>query len=394
MKRLTILAIVIAAILPLFSSCKSSSKPEGKPFDELPAVEKSDILAFFKAIPASDLPDMIKSEEAREIYFKKFVFMQTDGALGDGDGLYERPSTDNVVFWSDYLEELAGTEMEEGNENTPHPYANFYVYAGVESGKFFGLLKAGAFIGGGEKEEPVKYYWFDSTSGKITPAELPLNPPYSVDDLTADPLMTYGSANLYYAIKEGVFNYHYDKGFEVYIEEVGRTGVIYNWDGVEFVRSKERIPCIFNWGFANFDLGFKIPYDIPGYSTNFVRATEYEHSYALVKSGESEPTLVLTATNNDEVFLIEVCSSDYSNPYGIYPGMPLTDFLKIVNGICESYMEEQPFVTYDEGEDFVTIYARMDEDFCYKVSKSQYLGNEQFTSDATIARVCVMNAVG
>lgn len=396
MNKFKFLAAAVLASLPFFFSCNSASKPEGKPFEELPKVEESDLLAFFKALPSADLPELVQDLGKREAYFKKYIVMRTDGMLGDGDGIYDAPSTDNVVFWSDYFEELSGTEMED-SEDRPHPYLNFYVYAGVESGKFFGIVKSGSFEDSGEKKNPEKYFWYDSASAKLTPCELPLNPRYTEDDLTAEPLLTFGHGDLYFSIKNGgVFNTYYDKGMEVYIEDIGSTGVIYDWNGVEFVRNvTDRIPCIRNWGFANIDLGSDISWTVPGYTTDLVSATEYERTFTLVKSGETKPTLVFTTDNDDEIFMIDVCSPAYCNPYGIYAGMPFPEFIEKVQDISESYGFELPFISINDSEaDFVVIYARMDEDFCYKVDKSEYIGDGQFADGAKIARVCVMNAVG
>ena len=396
MNKLKFLAAAVLASLPFFFSCNSASKPEGKPFEELPAVEESDLQAFFKALPSADLPELIQDPGKREEYFKKYIVMRTDGMLGDGDGIYAAPSTDNVVFWSDYFEELSGTEMED-SEDRPHPYLNFYVYAGVENGKFFGIVKSGSFEDSGEKKNPEKYFWYDSASAKLTPCELPLNPRYTEEDLTAEPLLTFGHGDLYFSIKNGgVFNTYYDKGMEVYIEDIGSTGVIYDWNGVEFVRNvTDRIPCIRNWGFANIDLGSDISWTVPGYTTDLVSATEYERTFTLVKSGETKPTLVFTTDNDDEIFMIDVCSPAYCNPYGIYAGMPFPEFIEKVQDISESYGFELPFISINDSEaDFVVIYARMDEDFCYKVDKSEYIGDGQFADGAKIARVCVMNAVG
>ena len=396
MNKFKFLAAAVLASLPFFFSCNSASKPEGKPFEELPKVEESDLLAFFKALPSADLPELVQDPGKREAYFKKYIVMRTDGMLGDGDGIYDAPSTDNVVFWSDYFEELSGTEMAD-SEDRPHPYLNFYVYAGVESGKFFGIVKSGSFEDSGEKKNPEKYFWYDSASAKLTPCELPLNPRYTEDDLTAEPLLTFGHGDLYFSIKNGgVFNTYYDKGMEVYIEDIGSTGVIYDWNGVEFVRNvTDRIPCIRNWGFANIDLGSDISWTVPGYTTDLVSATEYERTFTLVKSGETKPTLVFTTDNDDEIFMIDVCSPAYCNPYGIYAGMPFPEFIEKVQDISESYGFELPFISINDSEaDFVVIYARMDEDFCYKVDKSEYIGDGQFADGAKIARVCVMNAVG
>lgn len=393
MKAIKFFILSIVALLPLLTSCNGGPAAEGKPFDELPVLAKGDVLAFFKAIPAQDLPARIATPEQREAYFEKFSLMSEDGALADGPG-YSGPTTENAVFWSDYLDY---DEMPVEDMDLPHPYANLYVYAGAESGKLFGILKSGAYVDGDVQVNPEKYYWFDSAKAKMSAAKLSLKPAYTEDDITADPLITYGAGNLFYAIKNGgVENNYYDRGMEVYIRDVGSTGVVYDWDGVSFVRSTGKpIPCIYNWGFGNFSMGSKVPYDIPGYATNFVSASEYEHTYAIVKSGETEPSLVLVTDAEDEIFDIEVCSPAYSNPYGIYPGMPFSDFLTKVNEIGALF-PEPPYISYTEDaeDEFVSIYTGMDEDFYYKVDKAFYAGDESFREGAVIARVCVINAVG
>lgn len=278
-----------------------------------------------------------------------------------------------------------------------HPYVNLYVYSGAKDGMRFGVLKSGAYVDGDIKVNPEKYYWLDSKSGKLSKASLPLDPPYTEDDLTADALITYGNPNLYYAIKNGgVGNYYYDSGMEVEILEVGRTGVIYDWNGVSFVRSSGKpLSFIYNWGFANIGFNDIISYDIPGYTTTFESADEYERKFSITKDGEDEPTLIIFTDTEDRITTIEVCSSAYCNPYGLYPGMPFSDFIRKVNEIGELF-PETPYVSYidDADEDYIIIYTGMDEDFYYKVEKAYYNGDETFTDDAKIARVCVINAVG
>lgn len=393
MKAVKFFALILFACLPLIYSCKGGPAAEGKPFDELTVLEKGDILAFFKAIPAKDLPDKIATEEQRESYFEKFRSMSEDGALADGEG-YAEHSTDNVVFWSDYLDDAEESPVD---YDAPHPYANLYVYSGAEEGKLFGVLKTGDFTDEGKVAKGDKYYWYDSASGKMSPAKLSLEPAYTQDDLTADPLITYGSMGLYYALKNGgIDDSFYDSGMEVYIEEVGRTGVIYEWNGVGFKRVVGKpLPIIYSWGFSNLTMGCRVPYDVNGYTTNFISADEYEHCYTLVKNGNNEPTLVLRTGLDDNVFSIEVCSADYCNVYGIYPGMPLSDFLKKVNEIGDMF-PEPPYIYYNDvmDEEYVVIFTGIDEDYTYKVSKSYYLGDNNFSADAVVSRVCVTNAVG
>lgn len=388
--------ILIAAAAALLFSCNTAVE-EGKPFEELPVIQKSDLLAFFKALPKGDLPARIETAEARETYFNNFLVMSEDSCMADGEGpIDELRRTDNAIFYSDYIcfDEDSIPEAEDG----VHPYVNIYLYASVHEGRYFGIVKSGSYTEGedGPKSNPDKYYWFDSASGKLKATKLPLTPAYTVDDLTADPLLTFGAANLYYAIKNKCFsNQFFDRGFAVYIDDIGESGVAYDWDGAKFVRNSTRpIRCIYNYGFANIYMGRKVPYDIPGYSTTMLKVEEMSYVYSVVKSGEEEPVLFLQADNEEGIFMIEVCSDRYANPYGIYPGMPFADFLAVIDKV-NSLFPEPTYISYDESDpDFVNIYVGFDEDFIYKVSKSYYLGGEQFSKDAVLARVAILNAVG
>ncbi len=374
-------------------SCNNSPAQEGKPFEELPVLQDEDVLAFFKALPASVLPDDIQEQIERERYFKAFKFMSREGALADGDGAVETTEAiNNVVFWSDFLD-----GYDESKPSDTHPYANIYVYSCTESGKMFGVLKSGSYGDEGEEISPTLCYNFDKGSGKISPAELPLEPKYTAEDLTADVLLTFGSDNLYYAVKNQEFiEDFYDRGMSVMLEDVGVTGVDYKWNGVKFVRdfdSKEY--CIYNYAFANFMLLGEVPFSIPGYSTEPVtNDNEYEYKYNVVKDGETEPTLVFHSSTEGSIFEIEVCSGNYCNPYGIYPGMPVTEFLKVLDGVSARMSEPAYFSVDSDAEDFVTIYSGTDEDFLYKVRKEDYLGEEKFAPEARIARVVTINAVG
>ena len=80
--------------------------------------------------------------------------------------------------------------------------------------------------------------------------------------------------------------------------------------------------------------------------------------------------------------------------YGVRPGMSVSDFLNVVKEYNSNF-EEAPYVSYVETEKgYVEIFCGFDEDFVYKVMNEDYLGDEKFKSDAKIARVAVVNAVG
>jgi len=398
MKNLFKLTFVALAAMVLAVGCNNDGAPkgEGKPFEELPAVDGSDVLAFFKALPQDVLPDMIKPAEARESFFAKYNLMKKEGALADGEGPnFLGVTTDNSVYWSDFLDERFNYDPDEP-EGTPHPYAGLYVYSTVKEGTLFGVLKSGRYVSGEDEKDPDKYYLFERESGKIKPTELPIEPAYTSEDLTEDVIITFGDPGLFYAVTGKKFiDSYYDKGMEVLIENIGITGVQYDWNGVSFVRNKEKkVPCIYNFGFGNFGLESNVPYEVPGYSTSVVSSDGLETIFYLTKNGESSPTLVFHTYDGSEIYEIEVCSDHYCNLYGIYPGMEVEEFYKIVEKINGTY-DDPSYISIDgDAGEFAIIYAGFDEDFMYMVPKDQYLGDEKFAPGARIARIAVLNAVG
>ena len=399
MKKLfRILLPALAATLLAAVSCNEAPQAAGKSFDELPALQKTDMLAFFKALPAQLLPEKMREDAERERYFKAYRFMAEDGILADGEGPEETAlKTDNALMWTDYLDTPDGFDYDGGDEDTPHPYLILHLYQGADEGKAFGIVRAGAYVNGGEQKEPERYFWMDKESGKLTEAKLKLNPPYTADDLTADVLTTYGCENLFYSVKSNKFTNHYhDRGMVVLIDEVGLTQVAYEWNGVEFVRDPSyKLPCIYNFGFAHIMLGETVPFSIPGYSTDEGGDPyDYETIYHLTKKGESSPTLIFHADNNTNVFEIEVCSGPYTNAYGIGPGTPVDDLYKVNESISKRWGENYTLTINDLDSSFVYIYASFDEDFVYSVPRDQYLGDEKFAPGAKIARVSVINSVG
>ena len=383
----------LAALVLLAAAC---TEEQGSAYDELPVVDNSNVWAFFQALPESDLPEMIKPVDKRAEYKAKFNEMQ-DGVLGDGEG----PETvwsksDNSIYWSDYFGMEDDYVWSEEDNNKPHPYAYLHVYTNAAGEKLFGVLQSGAYVDGEDVKNPERYYWFEPASGKISSGSLKLDRPYTKDDIAEDPLLLYGNENLYYAISKGNYYPAYsDRGFQVYIDEVGMCGVNYQWNGSKFVRDTTTGSiCIYNYGFGNFCIGENLPFDVPGYKTEFA-ATEgpYSSVYNLVKDGNDEPDLVMVVDSESKIIRIEVCSDRYANIYGVKPGMKVSELLQKLNDLG-SDLEYPLYTSIVEEGNFVVIYNGFDEDFSYKIRREDYLGDEKFSPEATVARVCVTNAVG
>ena len=389
--------ILTAGLALLALACTGGEKQAGKPFEELPVIQQDQLWSFFEAIKA-DLPEYLQSEENLKSYRIQHEEMQ-DGALGDGEG-YSEPwySSENCIFWSEYLILPDDYDWSTEEDNAEHPYATLDGYMNPDGTRIYGILRSGVYSNEGDKENPVKCYWYDIASGKVSPAEFLVDKPVTADMLGEDALLHYGADNLYYSLKNGKFsNNYYDRGFEVYIEDVGDSGVRYDWDGTQFkqVERKHQM-ALFGYGFSNIMLGENMPFSIPGYSIDPVEGDNpYEHIFDVKKEGESEPTLVFHTNSSYELYEIEICTDRYASVYNIYPGMPYTQFKDIVDEMG-SWYEEAPYISIidDMDEDFVIIYCGFDEEFYYKVAKKDYIGNQMFKPTAKIDRVVATHAVG
>ena len=391
MKKL-IVALASAALL--LAACTPDS---GKPFDELPAVEQDAVWQFFAALPASVLPDDIKPAEDRLAYRTKFHEMM-DGVLGDGEGPEDETQTsNNTIYWSDYFAKPVDFDWASEDPDTPRPYVNFHVYPGTAEGKLYGVLRRGTYIDGDEKKEPDSAYWFDVASGKVKPGNIVLEPPYTADDITPDPLLVYGCNGLHFSLQDGKFGpYYHDRGFNVYIDDVGVTGVEYEWNGVSFTRLENPVQrVIYNYGFAHIMLGEDVPWSVPGYSTLTVsEENPFDRIFKLEVKDAFEPTLIFHASDEYKLTEIEVCSPKYANPYGIGPGSLVSDLLQKRKEFNKLFEEETSLSVVEQDNDFVHIYLGFDEDFIYMVKKDDWLGGEKFKDNARIARVAVINAMG
>lgn len=396
-QSLLLSALAICAALTMAVSCDQASNTEGKPYKQLPEIQEADKLAAFKALPASVLPKELASPEKREAYFNRIDELFE----GEGEDMLggENCTSDNSIYWTDYFNDPDNYDFE--SDDIEHPHFSLYLYQGVKKDQLYCLTNSGSYKGDIEKKDPEHFFLFDKSSGKIKEVPMIIKPEYTQDTLVEDPIITYGSESLYYSLRDGKFyNNYFDSGFNVSIEDVGDSGVRYDWNGVCFVRNKDaKVRCIYNFGFANIQMGNDIPWNIPGYTTSLIENKNLygsvdETTVSVVRDGETEPTLIVSSMTDFGIEEIEVCDGKFSNIYGIYPGMPVSTLYEILEELA-SYWEEKPYISVIPiNDEFVAVCTGTDEDFYYKVPKDQYRPDETFTPDAKVARVVIVNAVG
>lgn len=389
MKKL--LFTLVAALL--LAACTQES---GKPFNELPEVSEDAIWSFFAALPSADLPAAIGNPAARQAYRQKFEEMK-DGVLGDGAGPEaDNRTADNSLYWSDYFARPDDYDWENEDPAAEHPYVNFHVYPGTKEGTLFGVLESGAYQSENETKQPDRGYWFDGA--KVKSAPIVSEPPYTADNITPDPLLVYGNNSLHFSIKEGKFGPSYfDRGCEIFIEDVGTPGVEYEWNGVSFVRQEGIVQrCIYGSGFGNLTLGEdEVPWSIPGFSTKSVEINNpFEYVYTVTATGADEPTLFIHASEDQVINQIEVCSEKYANIYGIHPGSLVAELIEVKQYYDEMMGEDSYLSVVELPDGQIHIYTGFDEDYFYVIRKEDWLGDESFKADARIVRVGISNGVG
>lgn len=404
MMKKTLLSLILATVT--LAACDFGSAPEGKAYDELPPLTRESTRAFYKALPAAAVPEGIKTLAERERHFAAYdAWTEEVEREYDHDADYDPDDPENfyVVSWSPAMLDSEG--MYEAEHGGVIPYATLTIYPGADPDRLFGILESGYYTTEDSHTEPPRYFWYSIASNKCRSlSALPMDKPYTEEDLTADPLLTYGADGLYYAIKEKDFEPLFmQKTMQVYINNVGTTDVVYNWNGVQFVRDETyKAPIIYNYGFGNVSLGGNVPWNINGYSTNYIDNTGDGPRYDIVKEGESTPTFSVQANPSDDmrIWAIHVYSDRYVNHHSICPGMKANEVCRILEEANQKwYGGECPLSVsptyYDIDEkEYAAIFSGFQDNFIYLVDKDKYLGDNRFTSDARVLAIAIINAVG
>lgn len=413
-----VLLIAAASLAACLWSCQETARPEGKPFDELPAVGEEVVFAFLNALPADAVPEGLKTAEERaafkaqyDAYFQAWNEFCEDPEAHEDSPFYEWSEYEDYdgpgrlereLYWGPWSYNL--DMMGEYDYEPEYPTYSFtlMIYPGVEAGKYYGVTYIGTSTENDYVESPYKYYWFDMNKKKVTPSQLLLNRPYTVEDATSDGLLTYGVEGLYYTLQnpdEAFTLFFSEKKMEVYLTNMGQCIPPYYWDGVQFVSDPNgQIECFYGYSFGQIRLGDKsIPFDIHGYDTQFEGQTEdgYGYRYQVVREGEVSPTLTITSYDG-EINTIEVWSDRYCDFDGNHAGMPVNELLDNLRTRIQNWMVDwdEPNVN-DYAPDYIYINSGLEDNFYYKVYKDEnYLGNGKFRKGATVTSIIMTSGVG
>lgn len=414
------LLIAVAVLASALWSCEGQPGGEGKPYDQLPALEEQAVWDFFYALPASALPEGLKTIQEREAYKAQYEayftaweeFRNADEydeespffgwyMYGDIDG--EEGGPERITYCLDWSHWSYNLDLV-GEQETEYEYPMYgftmNVYPGLKENTYYASTRINKMTEDDYIEEPFQYFWFDRSKGKVTPSKLLLNMPYSVEEATSDGLLTYGVDNLYYILQEpenAFDNFFYRKSMSVSMRGVGEFCSDYMWDGVRFVRDPNGpVEAIWSYCFGQIHLDDqKIPYDIHGYTTNYIGETNDGIRYDITRDGETSPTLSLY-TYDGTISGIEVWSPRYCTYDDIRVGMPVKDLLDILRERIEDWQADwdEPVIN-DYDPDYVMILTGVDDNFFFFVKKDDnYLGNGNFRKGAVLHHIGIFNAVG
>ena len=253
------------------------------------------VWAFFEALPDADLPAGINTRAERVQFHSDYEeniidyseFDEEDGEFFYGDGLEE---VSHQVFWNPTILTPEWIEDEEGTE--PMPSIELAVYQGTDPDRVFGLLEVFQYTPGtGYKKLGEHSYWYSVSRKTVSPVALPLDVPYTDDDITDDGMLFFNENELYWVMRDRLMEwYEEDNRITMMLNSIGATTLSYTWDGTKFVRDRNYNPLlVYGGGLGQIEFGKSVPFNIHGYNA-FWQDTdeEYVRAWKYVKEGEDE----------------------------------------------------------------------------------------------------------
>ena len=398
---LTVAALVVSAL--------SVAPAHGAAPIKTPAPENT--WAFFEALPDAILPKEIGTRAKREDFHKEYEgrLRQLEEAKakysedGDGEEVYFDEGyvteVDYQLFWDPTALEPYQVTLNYVEANGSIPAISLSVYQGSDPDKIFGILRV--LENHYEEASTLKaqqYYWYSVSKKTVTPATLPLDVPYTDEEITDDGLLYYRQNELYWAMRDRQFDWNIDRDHIVLtLEGIGAVPVRYDWNGKEFVRNRSYSPLsIYSGGVGNFSFGDEIHFDVHGYEATWINVDdEYTRAWGYVKEGEEDPRLIVYAygVGTATIDAIDVFYPGYKLFNSIYAGMPAAEAIEAIQAWYdwEDTNARPPYVSAFDGKAW--IFTGRDDPFMLGVDL-KYYKNDKLTPDAVIEVIRVAPAVG
>ncbi len=368
------------------------------------------VWAFFEALPDADMPNGINSRTLRVEFHKDYE----DNMVNPSDFIDEED--DEIMFYGDYLEQITNQvfwspgffdpgldadEVDEGAGYEPEPSLTFSVFPGSDPDRIFGLLEVTEFrpeVGTVLLGEHG--YWYSVSKKTVTPTALPLDVPYTDEDITEDGLLYYGQNELYWVMRDRRFTWlEEDDRITLILDGIGAAPVSYVWNGTKFIRDRDYNPLlVYSGGIGKIELGQRVPFDIHGYYGLWSNsADEYVRAWDYVKEGEDESEPRFTIFSYGEgpltVDAIDIFYPKYKLMEKIHVGMPASEAMEILKENY-SYMGEDaptPYVSDFDGRAW--ILSGYDDPYMLGVNLKDYK-NGKLTPNAKIEVIRIAPAVG
>ena len=397
MKKTVYLLLTLAALVVSAAPAHSATPLKTPPSEQ--------VWAFFEAIPDGDLPKGYATRTERESYHQDYKSQLADQkrAIEDEGDFYGSmvDDIDYQIYWSPVF--LDPSWMEEVAEdltdtNGPMPMLILSVYPGADPDRLFGLLEVRE-VRSGEGSVLLKTlcYWYSVSQKKATATTLPLDVPYTDEEITDDGLLYYNQNELYWVMRDCKFDWLEEPDrLIVMLHGIGATPVCYHWNGTEFVRDWSYSPLsLYGNGIGQISFGSSIPYGIHGYSAEWIDTeADNEHAWGYVKEGETDPRFIIYAYGYDHLTVdaIDVLYPNYKLFGNIHVGMLASEAIEAIKEFY-AYDEEapQPYVSEFDGKAW--IFTGLDDPYRLGVDP-EYFKDGKLTPDARIAVISIAPAVG
>ena len=372
----------------------------------LPTPDPQTVWAFFEALPDADLPAGINTRAERVQFHQDYdaqvveIDEEQEEDIDYYYGDYVEQIT-NQIFWNPtildpaWMEDVAEDLTE---ENGPMPTCELAVFPGTDKDRIFGLLEVFEYNNAdGYKKLAEHGYWYSVSKKTVTPVALPLDVPYTDEDITEDGLLFFNQNELYWTMRDRRMEWFEEPDrITILLNGIGASTVSYVWNGTKFVRDRSYNPLtVYGGGIGTIDFGDEMPFGIHGYSSEWLETgQEYVRAWQYIKEGEEEPRFILYAYGDGRstVDAIEILYPNYKLLEKIHVGMSASEAMRIFKEYY-SWDEEarDPYVSDFDGKAW--IFSGSDDPFQLGVDL-KYYKNGKLSPDAKIAVIKIAPAVG